>query len=605
MEGFMIRVWTFGALFITLWCFGAETNSNCNTEKHYEHAARCCLKCQPGTYMTKRCSSSADTVCSPCGPNEYMSAWNDDLKCSLHTVCDSGKALQVFNNGNSTYPRECMCTDGYHFNTNQEICMENTKCPFGFGVQIPGQRNKNTVCVPCQERYFSNISSSTEQCQPWANCSALGLQEIVPGTNISDAVCDHLIIENTHARMIILITVLIVFLAVILFVSVFCCMKKYSTLKASMQGWIQEPFDKLCGSEKKAQYREVNTIECGYIIKNATVVKNNHSDHFKEIQTPRGRLVPTEDEYMDHRRSLEPENGNMVAGLESSSDLESGSMGTFHAYSDTSSDRLLSSNEEVIIQPCPECQCDQSAKETPRYRREEHCIPDPVDSSYGQHSSRHEFYIYPEASYHIPEKNTDKEPCSCFTNAHCTRSSSRSSTDNMSFPETPPTPSGNVTGNHNTTVISSAPVMNIKTDMQNKLLMDAICLFLNSGNVTGNHNTTVISSAPVMNIKTDMVVVYYRGSSQDAHIPCESEQNIKRPMQEERQDHCDSFVANTPPYKYDDIPCCSVPDTDCTEADGPLRDSNCSVMSNQDNIMFCQNTDYLPVQEEGKPEFYH
>lgn len=135
--------------------------------------------------------------------------------------------------------------------------------------------------------------------------------------------------------------------------------------------------------------------------------------------------------------------------------------------------------------------------------------------------------------------------------------------------------------------------------------MDAVCLFLNPGNVTGNNNTTVISSAPVMNIKTDMVIVYYRGNSQDTDIPCESEENIKRPMQEERQDHCDSFVANAPLYNYNDIPSCSVPDTDCTEVEGNLRDSNCPVMCNQDNIMFCQNTDYLPVQEEGKPEFYH
>lgn len=110
-----------------------------------------------------------------------------------------------------------------------------------------------------------------------------------------------------------------------------------------------------------------------------------------------------------------------------------------------------------------------------------------------------------------------------------------------------------------------------------------------------------------MNIKTDMVVVYYRGSSQDEHIPCESEENIKRPMQEERQDHCDSFVANTPQYKCNDIPCCSVPDTDCTEDDGSLRDSSSPVMSTQNlcDIMCSQNTDLTPVQEEGKPDFYN
>ncbi|PIO31936.1 hypothetical protein AB205_0129090 [Aquarana catesbeiana] len=89
--------------------------------------------------MTKRCIFSVDTVCSPCGPNEYMSVWNDDLKCALHMVCDAGKALQVLHNGNSTYPRECVCIDGHHFYSNEEICMENTNCPPGFGVQTPAE----------------------------------------------------------------------------------------------------------------------------------------------------------------------------------------------------------------------------------------------------------------------------------------------------------------------------------------------------------------------------------------------------------------------------------------------------------------------------------
>lgn len=167
-----------------------------------------------------------------------------------------------------------------------------------------------------------------------------------------------------------------------------------------------------------------------------------HYDNLKEIETPRGRLIPMEDEYMDQRRSPEIENESIAAGVESLSDLENGSLGTSNAYSDTSSDRLFCSHEEATIPPCQGHHCDQTAKETPR-KREEHYISDPENNNnYGQPNSRHEFHIYPQASYHIPEKNTDKEPCSCFTNSQYTRSSSRSSTDNLSFSETPPTPSG-------------------------------------------------------------------------------------------------------------------------------------------------------------------
>lgn len=554
MDGFMVRVWTIGALCVTFWCFGAETNLSCDPEKEYEHKDRCCQKCEPGKHIIKRCTSSEETKCNPCGPNEYMSVWNNDLNCVLHKVCDKGYGLIVLHNGNSTHPRECVCTEGYHFDSNQKICMENKNCNLGLGVQLPVKQNEDTNCVPCQEGYFSNISSSTEPCQPWTNCSEFGLHVIVPGTNKSDAICDRLRHPSKDVQTIIIIIALIVSLALILFICALY-MKKSNTLK--VQVWIQETCEKICRSEKNSHYREPNTIDHGYtIIPNATVVENIHCENLKEIETPRGRLEPMEDEYKDPRRSPEPENESIAAGVESLSDLESGSLGNFHAYSDTSSDRLFSSNEEVTIPPCTEHRCDQTAKETSRKRRDEPYFSDPVDNNNGPNSSRHEFHIYPQASYHIPEKNTDKEPCSCFTNAQYTRSSSRSSADNFStFSETPPTP---------------------------------------SGNVTGNNNTTVISSAPVMNIKTDMVVVYYRGSSQDENIPRESEENIKRPMQEERQDHCDNFVANTPPYKYNDISCSSVPDTDCTEGDGNLRDSN---INNQ-------NT-YFPVQEEGKPEFYY
>ncbi|XP_072267923.1 tumor necrosis factor receptor superfamily member 11A [Pyxicephalus adspersus] len=567
MEGLVKRLWTILILCVTFWSFGAETKPQCDPEKEYEHSKQCCKKCEPGTHMVNRCTSSSNTVCSSCGPNEYMSVWNDELKCALHMVCDAGKALQELHKGNRTYPRVCVCTNGYHFDTSQEICMENTNCPPAFGVQVPVQQNKNTVCIPCQEGYFSNTSSSTERCQPWTNCSEFGLLEIRPGTNLSDVVCGPIPKGLLNEpQMIILITVLIVSLTVILFVCVLCYMKKYSTIKASVQEWVQETSVKLCGSEKKSHYKEANTIGHNYIIiPNATLVENINSDNLKEIEILGGRSVPTEDEYMDQRGSPEPENGNMVAGMEPLLDLENISLGTFNACSDTSSDRLLCPNEEGIIPPCPEYHCNQSAKDTSRKRREEHCIPDQADHKYGQHSSRHGVHINAQTSYHIPDKNTDREPCSCSTSSQYTRSSSRNSSD-TSFPETPSTP---------------------------------------SGNVTGNNNTTVISSAPVMNIKTDVVVVYYRGSSQEAHIPCESEENIKRPMQEERRDHNDTFVANVPPYKYSDIPCCSVPDTNCSERDSTLKDSSCPVMSSKEDLcdIFCQNTDFLPVQEEGKPEF--
>ncbi|KFP13344.1 Tumor necrosis factor receptor superfamily member 11A, partial [Egretta garzetta] len=161
----------------------------CESEQHYEYSGRCCTKCEPGKYMSARCTGTSDSVCQPCGPNEYMDVWNEEDKCLLHKICDQGKALIEVNPGNSTFQRQCACTMGYHWNEDCDCCQRNTICAPGFGVEHPVQQDKDTMCTPCPRGYFSKIASSTDKCKSWTNCTALGMAEIVPGTDKSDAVC--------------------------------------------------------------------------------------------------------------------------------------------------------------------------------------------------------------------------------------------------------------------------------------------------------------------------------------------------------------------------------------------------------------------------------
>lgn len=44
-----------------------------------------------GKYMAKKCTAFSETVCKPCGSNEYMDIWNEEEKCFLHKICDRGK----------------------------------------------------------------------------------------------------------------------------------------------------------------------------------------------------------------------------------------------------------------------------------------------------------------------------------------------------------------------------------------------------------------------------------------------------------------------------------------------------------------------------------
>uniref|UniRef100_A0A8C3PF64 Tumor necrosis factor receptor superfamily member 5 n=1 Tax=Chrysemys picta bellii TaxID=8478 RepID=A0A8C3PF64_CHRPI len=161
----------------------------CEGEQHYEYSGRCCTKCEPGKYMSAKCTATSETVCQPCGPNEYMDVWNEEDKCLLHKICDEGRGLIEVNPGNRTFQRQCACTLGYHCNEDCDYCLRNTECAPGFGVQHPVQRDKDTVCAPCRWGYFSAIYSSTDECKSWTNCTALGTAEGVPGTDRADVVC--------------------------------------------------------------------------------------------------------------------------------------------------------------------------------------------------------------------------------------------------------------------------------------------------------------------------------------------------------------------------------------------------------------------------------
>ncbi|XP_039212181.1 tumor necrosis factor receptor superfamily member 11A-like isoform X1 [Crotalus tigris] len=175
-----------------------QVRPSCSSEQHYEYSGRCCTKCEPGKYMAKKCTAFSETVCKPCGSNEYMDIWNEEEKCFLHKICDRGKALIEVIPGNSTFQRQCACIAGYHWNRDCDCCRRNTKCSPGSGVKFPIQQDKNTVCIPCPTGYFSNVSSATDACKAWTNCTALGTEEKIPGNDWSDAVCKPQ--EKTHSE---------------------------------------------------------------------------------------------------------------------------------------------------------------------------------------------------------------------------------------------------------------------------------------------------------------------------------------------------------------------------------------------------------------------
>ena len=42
--------------------------------------------------MSSKCTTTSESVCLPCGLDEYLDTWNEEDKCLLHKVCDPGES---------------------------------------------------------------------------------------------------------------------------------------------------------------------------------------------------------------------------------------------------------------------------------------------------------------------------------------------------------------------------------------------------------------------------------------------------------------------------------------------------------------------------------
>ncbi|XP_053323553.1 tumor necrosis factor receptor superfamily member 11A [Spea bombifrons] len=586
-------LWIIGALLLraAVLCAGQgilhDHNYTCDPETQYEHKGRCCSKCQPGEHMMSRCTSNTDTDCRICGLNEYTSHWNDDIRCQLHVRCDDGKGLEVLYHGNRTSPRECVCKEGYHLHTGYDICMENTECPPGFGVRFPVQKNQDTVCIACPVGYFSNSSSSKEKCEPWTNCTGLGLEEIVPGSNQSDAVCNRSFDVFQNFQVIICISLIVVSVLVTAS-AVFVCCKKMKSSKADLSKWMNEVCTRIQGAEQISPCIETKTNINSTDRKAANDRIHNpveqricipiSPDSIKVCGHLHGKSVPTEDEYTEKHNLMDSEEGSMNTASDSMADTEDTSLesDTSHCCSETSCQRLLLDrlqsipHEELIFNPYFTQDLNGLIHANGLSRDGLEATTEPQESSC--------FYCFCQSmpgtysscpAHSTSDRNFGDDAGTSATETQCPQGT-RSTPGGSHSSETPPPP---------------------------------------SGKVTGNNNTTVISNGSVMNIKADVVLLVVSPSSQDAATVAESkEENIRNPVQEESQGECDSFVVNTQPHigRYADF----LPNLNTSSESWNTSPDHCTSIDSHDtldkgqhNFGFSQNTTVLPIQEEGKPEF--
>ncbi|NXP28702.1 TNR11 factor, partial [Scytalopus superciliaris] len=613
----------------------------CESEQHYEYSGRCCTKCEPGKYLSARCTATSDSVCQPCGPNEYMDVWNEEDKCLLHKICDQGKALREVNPGNSTAQRQCACTVGYHWDEDCDCCQRNTMCAPGLGVKPPVQQDKDTMCIPCPRGYFSKVSSSTDECKSWTNCTALGLAEITPGTDKSDAVCTERMMpeppqDGTNKILYVLIVILffVTLIGIVIFIVYY--KNKGKKITADLQNWANEVCSQIKGTKEPPRdaFVAVNitnaaapqTSEGMCLLGpsgspvpgnsccptpcrdgNPSTLPCEAGDSSVGTETDDYRFppVPMEDEYMDKDLN----NTDYLSLLSQTASKTVSSYSEPMEAGDNDSFSGIGSTEDVSVSQCSDeahiamdhllqksCQHSHSClkemgnKDTDHFATncdsEKICVRCGISYRESPQKWHKPCCAAADSTSTSPETGSCAQ-CSCGLNF---LSAGQSTSGNYHGLENASSDSTNMKYQNTNRSTSETHRSTSGTNSSTSDLPPA------SGNVTGNGNSTFISSGQVMNFKGDIIVVYLSQNSQEgAATPGPSEEKVGSPVQEENLTRCETFAGNAQHYKEKCVelqgtcPALGSSRTWCPGVDlTPERGPSCHGQASQ------------PVQEEGK-----
>ncbi|XP_062841886.1 tumor necrosis factor receptor superfamily member 11A [Trichomycterus rosablanca] len=201
-------------------------------QHQYLRFKKCCRTCEPGTYLSAYCTETSDTKCRPCGKDEYQSEYSTEEKCHKHDFCDDGRGFFRPTPSSTTKSEPCQCKEGFQCTTDYcEVCGKIPQCPTGQG--LTGERG-NQSCKECKEGFFSD-SNSAEPCKKWTDCKAIGKMLEKPGSARADVVCGPPFVPSTSWAMVAVPCTIIVIFAIILS----CYKDKLNLLSVNLRTCVQ------------------------------------------------------------------------------------------------------------------------------------------------------------------------------------------------------------------------------------------------------------------------------------------------------------------------------------------------------------------------------
>ncbi|KAK6293035.1 hypothetical protein J4Q44_G00365360 [Coregonus suidteri] len=206
------------------------------TQQQYLKDKRCCSKCEPGSYVFAECAGYSDTKCRQCGSDEYQPDWTNETKCLPQKFCDTGKGFNRERPSNPQAAVPCQCQPGLECSPiNCEFCEKIPTCGPGYGLETDTEGRR--TCVACKRGYFSP-NTSIEPCRLWTNCKGLGKSDKKTGSDQTDAVCGpHLSGSSTSWVLVCVLSAITVLCLLILLL--FCYKDKLKLLSVNLRLCVQ------------------------------------------------------------------------------------------------------------------------------------------------------------------------------------------------------------------------------------------------------------------------------------------------------------------------------------------------------------------------------
>ncbi|XP_034409741.1 tumor necrosis factor receptor superfamily member 5 [Cyclopterus lumpus] len=218
---------------------------NCTSEDKYtQKDGRCCDRCAAGQYMRAECDDTHTTKCATCVLGSYTATKNHMLKCHVCKDCSSINNQKKVKDCTAKENTVCRCMEGFYCSNDPcDHCWALTHCLLGEGVKVQAAHTNDTICAPCQEGTYSNVTDFHSACQTHTRCEDIGRVLKTPGTPKTDAICGNF---KSHCSWILptclwsglLLTALILF-------GVICWRakrKSYKAEKNETRTFLQHPF---------------------------------------------------------------------------------------------------------------------------------------------------------------------------------------------------------------------------------------------------------------------------------------------------------------------------------------------------------------------------